>query len=586
MDTKQIPPSKARAGGLQEGGRGPRGGAGMMRRGLVIPILILIRHHAMTALASPSTSVHNAAPPQSTGIPLLPGEAWWGGRVTDARLMPYDARSKITRHLDSRDHAEGNQTQPFLISSKGRYVWSDRPFTFEFSEGALSIRENSDRCEFRQDGGTLAGAFAKAAHCHFPTAGKIPAAELFAKPQYNTWIELLYEQSEERILNYARDIIKHGFPPGVLMIDDNWQEDYGTWDFSARRFSNPGKMISELHEMGFRVMLWVCPFASPDSETCRQLLRKGFLLREPGVPGEVLWSNTANDAAMIRWWNGVSAVLDLSNPGARSWLKARLDRLVTEYGVDGFKFDAGDSSFYATPPGRPPYVSHEPRTPEEHTMDFAGIGLSYPFNEYRACWRMAGTPLAQRLRDKDHSWEALGELIPGALAQGVMGYAFTCPDMIGGGLAGAFDNPQLFDPELVVRSAQVHALMPMMQFSVAPWRVLPPALAGHCRDAARLHEKFGPYILECAGLAAKTGTPIVRPLAWQWPDGDYEHVADQYMLGSQVLVAPVVEKGVRARNVVFPPGRWIGADGWIIEGPCVHKIDAPLDALPYYTLSE
>src|SRR5690606_10147339 len=127
------------------------------------------------------------------------------------------------------------------------------------------------------------------------------------------------------------------------------------------------------------------------------------------------------------------------------------------------------------------------------------------FNEYRACWRLAGQPLAQRLRDKEHAWTALQSLVPGIIAQGLMGYAFTCPDLIGGGHAGSFEDPATFDPELVVRSAQIHALMPMMQFSVAPWRVLSPELNAICREAAHLHQRAGEHLLSLAREAALSG---------------------------------------------------------------------------------
>ena len=110
--------------------------------------------------------------------------------------------------------------------------------------------------------------------------------------------------------------------------------------------------------------------------------------------------------------------------------------------------------------------------PNVHAELFAKIGLAYPLNEYRATWKMGGQPLAQRLRDKGHTWDDLQLLIPNLLLQGIMGYPFTCPDMIGGGEMGSFINLKDINQDLIVRSAQVHALMPMMQFSVAPWRIL------------------------------------------------------------------------------------------------------------------
>lgn len=516
-------------------------------------------------------------------LPLQPGEKWWGGRVVDSANMPYSGSEPIRRSLYAESSSEENQVQPLLLSNRGRYVWNEGAFDFEFSRDTLHLSRGATPWLVGESDGALKGAFRAASRRFFPPSGGMPAKILFTAPQYNTWIELLHDQTEEKILNYARSIITQGYPPGVLMIDDNWQENYGVWEFSPRRFSDPKGMIRELHALGFRVMLWVCPFVSSDSAVYRDQVKKKWLLRERAWTGQPAPMGLPADTAMVRWWNGVSAVLDLSHPEARAWFEARLDRLVTEFDVDGFKFDAGDSGFYLPSTGGDGYRAHLPRTPQEHTMDYARLGLKYSLNEYRACWKLAGQPLGQRLRDKDHSWTALRDLIPGAIAQGLMGYAFCCPDLIGGGLAGAFEDPAKFDPELVVRSAQVHALMPMMQFSVAPWRVLDAEMAKYCLDAARLHTRFGNHILDLAQHAALTGDPIVRPLAWAWPDGGYEAVHDQFVLGDDIVVAPVVAKGARSRTVLVPPGRWVGDDGSTVDGPRQLEISVPLGRLPYYT---
>jgi alpha-glucosidase (family GH31 glycosyl hydrolase) len=520
-------------------------------------------------------------------IPLLAGEKWWGGQIVYSAQMPYGATSKVKRtlHIDDR-WGSSNQAQPLFVSNQGRLVWSEAAYAYEFSAGTLKLSRATQNFETGQAGGTLRDAFREASRRFFPPNGVMPADVLFSVPQYNTWIELVYDQREERILKYARDLVAAGYPPGVLMIDDNWQEDYGVWEFSGQRFKDPKGMMRELHALGFKVMLWVCPFVSPDSATGRALQRDGYLLRDPLVGDAVKLpeEGKAGDAAMVRWWNGTSAVLDLSNPQAHAWLRDRLRHLVDEYGVDGFKFDAGDSHFYGPSVSGRPMVSFAPRTPEEHCMDWARVGLDFPLNEYRACWKLAGQPLVQRLRDKDHTWDALRELVPGIITQGLVGYAFTCPDLIAGGLWMAFEDPKKFDPELVVRSAQVHALMPMMQFSVAPWRVLNSELAGYCLAAAKLHTEFGPHILALARQSAKTGDPIVRPLEWSWPHQGYEAIKDQFMLGDDILVAPIVTKGGRARTVTFPPGRWLGDDGSTIAGPIKIELSVPLSRLPYYRL--
>jgi len=509
-------------------------------------------------------------------IEIEEGEYWWGGLSSKGYETPYDINSVV--HYDMFGNNFGNQAQPLLLSSKGRYVWSEEPIEYCFDKGLLTVYTKNGKIEYGKHGGNLKDVYTYVSKKFFPSNGKIPDTLLFSHPQYNTWIELMYDQNEKDILKYAQDIINNGFPPGVLMIDDNWQEDYGTWNFSPRRFKDPKGMMKKLHSMGFKVMLWVCPFISPDSEVFRYLAKEGMLLLDKDKTQNVLWANTQNKAAIIRWWNGASACLDLSNPKTLRWFKARLDYLVNEYGVDGFKFDAGDSNFYTGD-----IVSFKSCAPNQHTTYFAELGLNYLLNEYRASWKMAGFPLVQRLRDKGHNWEDLHKVIQDQMSQSIMGYAYTCPDMIGGGEYQSFLKASTIDQELVVRSAQIHALMPMMQFSVSPWRVLSKENQAICLKMARLHEKMGSLILKLAGNASKTGEPIVRPMELEYPESGFEMIKDQFMLGDNILVAPVVEKNARSRVVVFPKGKWMSDNGEIIKGGKSIEIDVPLDRLPFFT---
>ncbi len=509
-------------------------------------------------------------------LEMLPNEYWWGGLSSVGHQTPYDATSVASHDLHGDN--KGNQAQPLLLSSKGRYVWSEQPIRYSFKKGMIEVGTQTGKIVSGQQGTTLPEVFKFVSKEFFPSNGKIPDELLFTHPQYNTWIELMYDQNEKDILKYARAIIDNGYPPGVLMIDDNWQEDYGTLDFSARRFQNPKGMMEELHKMGFKVMLWICPFVSADSADFRFLAEKGLLLLDPQKSQDILWANTRNKAALIRWWNGASACLDLSNPSARKWFQERLDHLVNEYGVDGFKFDAGDANFYTGG-----LASFKPDVmPNDHTTFFAEVGLRYSLNEYRASWKMAGQPLAQRLRDKTHEWGDLAKLIPDLMSQSVMGYTYTCPDMIGGGEYQSFLKNAKIDQELVVRSAQVHALMPMMQFSVAPWRILSKENNKICLEMAKLHLEMGPKILSLAKEASKTGEPIAKPMAMAFPDGNYETIKDQFVLGNDIIVAPVLENGARSRTVVLPKGDWKAEDGTIHKGGMSVKTEVPLQRLPYF----
>lgn len=505
---------------------------------------------------------------QNLEFPLLPGENWYGGFNTDGGLMPFNASTNIKRELCNQ--GAYNQAAPLLVSDQGRWVWSDYPFRFEFNNGKFTALSGLGPVKLGRSGRTLRSAFLDASRRFFPPQGRTPDLRLFTHPQYNTWIELMYEQEESAILRYAQALIDHKYPLGVLMIDDNWQEDYGVWQFSGTRFRDPKGMVRKLKEQGFAIMLWVCPFISPDSAVYRDLSRQDLLLLEKG----------SNHPATVRWWNGVSAVLDLSNAKSADWFKSQLARLKAEYGVDGFKFDAGDADFYAGD-----VRHHAPATTaNDQTEHYARLGLDFPLNEYRACWKMGGQPLVQRLKDKDHRWAAIGSLIPDLIAQGLLGHPFTCPDMIGGGEYISFLSAETIDQELVVRSAQVHALMPMMQFSVAPWRILSPENNELCRRMAELHVATGPKIAALAKESAETGEPIVRSLEYQFPHQGYAAVKDQFLLGPDLLVAPVLEKGARSRTIIFPPGTWLGDDGSLVNGPCEQTVAAPLERLPHYRL--
>jgi alpha-glucosidase (family GH31 glycosyl hydrolase) len=496
-------------------------------------------------------------------VSLLPGERWWGGAVADGHAMPFQTGFR----RDLQDAAE-NQVMPLLISNRGRYIWSDDPFAFEFSNSIVAIRPRNGtpvRVGDGHDG--LAGALAAAGAAHFPPVGSIPDKRLFAAPQYALWIELVFEPTQAKVIAYAEDALAHGFPPGVLILDEQWHGAYGEWQFHAGRFPDPEAMIDHLHALGFAASLWLVPYVTPDSVVFRELHDKRLLI-----------SDETGEPRIGRWWNGYSAGLDLLKPEAVVWLERRLDAL-RELGVDGFKFDGGDRSFYA---------QLGCARPEEYTAAWNAIGLDHALNEYRAGWRAAGLPLAQRQHDKHHTWNGdagLASLIPHGIAQSLTGHAYHCPDMIGGGdyLVFPHQGPDVIDEELFVRSAQCSALFPMMQFSAAPWRVLRDEVkVGYCRDAAMLHVRFGELILQLAEMAARTGEPILRPLAYNFPGAAYETVDDQFMLGTDLLVAPVIEQGAVQRSVALPGGRWRADDGVEYDGPAEIVVDAPLARLPWF----
>lgn len=520
----------------------------------------------------------NSFPQNTAHLRMLPDERWWAGVISESHLMPFTAGSSY--QFDFEANTAGNQGQPLLISDKGRFLWCDQPFSFRIANGEIHADSKFAPILSGAHGGTLRDVYHHVSERFFPSSGKTPHEALFLHPQYNTWIELTYNQNQKDVLAYARAISANTFPAGVFMIDEGWFSHYGNLDFDRGRFPDARAMLDELHSLGLPVMLWVCPYITPDGPFFKDLMLDHT--RKNRIVWMVAGSNP-RQPAILEWWDGYSAVVDLTNPTGKQWFKAQLDRLMKVYGVDGFKFDGGDASYYAAKSMLTAPRAFDPSvTPNGHSEEFARLGLDYPLNEYRATWKMGGQPLAQRLRDKNHDWADLRKLIPGILNQGLMGYAFNCPDLIGGGEYLSFRDAKSIDEELMVRAAQVHALMPMMQFSAAPWRVLHAENLRSAREAARLHEKLGTEILALAKRSAGSGEPIVRSLEYQYPNQGYGDIVDQFLLGEEILVAPVLEKGAAARTVLFPPGTWRGDDDSLVRGPSKEAVNTPLTRLPWW----
>ena len=514
-------------------------------------------------------------------VEMLPGECWWGAfdnpsawKITEAGgsyAFPMD--STMTFEADFRGETYSNNCVPFLVSSKGRYIWSDGPFKVSFQEGTITFEE-TESIELVEAGGTLREAYLAASAAHFPPSGVIPPEAFIAAPQYNTWIELTYNQNQADILRYAKAIVANRFPTNaVFMIDDNWQKYYGNFEFKPDRFPDPKGMIAQLHRMGFKVMFWLCPYVSPDCPEYRELEKKGAFVLDP----------VEDRPAIVRWWNGYSAMLDMSNPVACEWLSGKLKEMQAKYGVDGFKFDAGDAANYSPEKIR---VHDGKSYGPAHTELWCRFGMDFPYNELRASWKLAGQPVVMRLCDKKYAWEAVGTLVPAMINASMEGHIYVCPDMIGGGEFTSFLDldPSEIDQEQIVRSCQIHAVMPMMQFSVAPWRILSKENLEICRKAAWLHAKMGPYLLEQARKGSESGEPIVRPMDYAFPGEGFEGCADQYMLGEKYLVAPMQTPGTQ-RTVKLPQGSWQDETGRVYEGGRTYTIEVPLDRIPIFTES-
>ena len=252
-------------------------------------------------------------------IKMLRGECWWGGKAPDGCSMPYDENSIETVDIRKRI-GENDQSASMFISSCGRYIWNDNPFTAEFREGQIILSdENSSPFDIGEGFKTLRGAYMAVMEKHFPFTGTLPHKLFFTAPQYNTWMELGTEQTTENILRYAEGIIDNGLPAGIIMIDGGWQEDYGVFEFHRSKIPDPATLVYKLHKMGFKVILWTSPIVSGAGVRFKELLSKGYFVK------------TKDDEVAIRhWWSGYSPMIDFTNPAAVEWMHSQLDSLVSD----------------------------------------------------------------------------------------------------------------------------------------------------------------------------------------------------------------------------------------------------------------
>ncbi|HLN55884.1 MAG TPA: glycoside hydrolase family 31 protein, partial [Bacteroidales bacterium] len=314
------------------------------------------------------------------------------------------------------------------------------------------------------------------------------------------------------------------------------------------------------------------PFIQKSASNYKYALEHKYLIMNPG----------GTEPYFATWWNGTDALVDLSNPEAYNWFLGLLKNLQVKYGVDGFKLDAGDAEYLEKP-----FSSFGKITANNYTDLFASLGRHFEANELRVSWLNQSMGLIERLRDKGPNWsnvDGIKSLIPHALTSSIIGFVYTCPDMIGGGLDGGFkEKGYKFDEELFVRWTEASALMPMMQYSLAPWK-LSKANTVVCRKYSDLHVALGDYIYKLAQQASADGTPIVRPLFFEFPlDEKTYAVNDEFMLGERLLVAPVLEKGAVSRNIYLPEGTW--TDFWsgkVFKGGSSVNFPAPFDVLPVF----
>lgn len=568
--------------------------------------------HVQFATTDPQVTLTLEAEPAETGFRLLwsapvltqalginwhlrPQGPWYGQGERVIQTWPLDRQQVLSEPFMPYDHAPDgtlNIGTPLWLNASGAGVLVEEGLgelqatLGRSDDGLLRIVARAPEAPF--GGGidapidlqgpklaidvlladSLPDAFALALRfLGHPTSA--PPEELFAKPIWTTWAQYKMGITQEDVLKFADNIHDHGYPYSVMEIDDRWQTAYGACEFDAAKFPDPKAMVDRLHEQGFKVTLWVPPFFDPASVVFADANARNFLVRHPAT----------GDPYLTRWWQGYGGLLDVSNREALDWWLANLQRLQTDYGIDGFKFDGGEGNFLP-----PESVTALPMSRRQYADRYVQwVAQHFAWTEVRAGWRSQRHGLFFREWDKWSRWgldNGLHSVLTQALTLSVIGYPFILPDMIGGN-AYSGERP---DAELLIRWTQLTALLPAMQFSIPPW-LYDSETDAICRRYAVLHSELAPYIHSLVDHTIRDGTPIVRPLFWHAPaDVTATMLDDQFLLGDLLLVAPVLKAAQRTRNVYLPAGQW--RDRWtgtVFDGPhWLENYAAPLETLPLF----
>lgn len=483
----------------------------------------------------------------SSKIDVLKGERWWGVFVVGGRTMPFD---KPFPKVNLAEWSQG-QTTPFLVSSRGRYIWSVEPFTIEYTGDSFLITSAQEEVKAVTGGRTLREAYLVCCHKNFPPSGKTPAIDLFTHPVYDTGQELGFTPTGEGLRAYADRLLEMGYPAGTLVLAAGWQSSVGCFQPDPDLYGDFGALIGDLHGKGFKVMLTVTPFVSGDGPVFRQYKNSNALLRMPG-----------GRLAMAEWDGGYSAMYDLTQPQTPTLLRGWLDSLKSKYGVDGYVFDCQDgvSNMRYAASGTQDYLER-----------WTQLGEGFEYCQYTISRSRGFEPYIHTLTlnlpmNGDILKKACAEMIDANL----LGYPYTIiqPDV--DSIAGL----ELTDYTLLLRSVQLSSILPVMHIQVAPWKIQERSVADALKWMANHRVDMSEYYTSVIQESARTAEPILRHMEYEFPRNGFIDCSDQFMLGSKYLIAPLLDES-NTRTVRLPRGIWIDREGKRYRGPLVTTVTSP-----------
>ena len=482
-------------------------------------------------------------------LTIAPGERIYGCGESFGALNKVGQKVQIMVTDPQGPETEGQyKPVPFYFSNRGYgiFMHTSAPVTADFGAsyiGAQRLFMADEQIDFF----VFFGSPKEILNEYTNITGKSPMLPLWT---FGTWMSRITYFSQEEGLEIAKQLRQNKIPSDVIHFDTgwfgvDWQCDY---EFAKDRFKDPKGMLDQLKRDGFHTCLWQLPYFTPKNRFFRELVDGGMAVK--------------NAAGSLPYED---AVLDLSNPKTVKWYQDKIANLI-KLGVGAIKCDFGEAApydgFYYS--GRGGLYEHNLYPVRYNKALFEAVKANSGEGVIWARSAWAGSqryPLHWGGDAATTNTGMLGDL-RGGLSFGLSGFSFWSHDMGGFVTASPEDIYRRWLPFGFLSShTRAHGAPP-----TEPW-LISESFTKAFRQAAEMKYKLMPYVYAQAKDCSERGLPMVRALLVEFPeDPGAWLVEDEYMFGSQILVAPLLESG-NSRTCYLPKGKWIDYQtGKVYEG--------------------